>query len=205
MPEAAEKPTISLEVPGYSGRGLRVGAGATIRVTNLHGTQIGDMFALLQSDPEEYLDTARTRLLTGRLFPTVGQNFYSNRQRPLLAFLADTSPGVHDSLYATCDTQLHELLGGGEDHPNCHDNFLSAVKNLGLDTQFVPGPVNLFQNTPVGSDGQLSAGPSPARPGDYVELRAEEDVYFVLTACSVDIGSDINGGKSKPLLIEVSA
>ena len=198
-------PNVSIEVPGYSGRGVAVNAGATIRVTNLHGTQIGDMFALLQSDPTEYLDTARTRLMTGRLFPKVQQQLYSNRQRSLFTFLTDTSPGVHDSLYATCDVNLHEMIGAGKDHPNCHDNYLSAVKSLGLDIDFVPGPANLFQNTPVAADGTLSAGPSPARAGDYVEFRAERDVYFVLTACSVDIGSDINGGESKPLQIDVFA
>ena len=191
-------------VDGYSGRGVVVQKGSTIRVTNLRGTQVGDMFALLESNPEEVLDTARTRLVTRRLFPEVGQQFVSNQYRPLLTFLADTSLGLHDTLYATCDQGLHDLLGAGTDHANCQDNFLGAVKALGLNAISVPGPVNLFQNTPVTSSGTLKALPSPAKPGDYVEFRAEETIYFVLTACSVDVGSDINGGESTPLQIDVT-
>lgn len=193
----------SVEVPAYSGRGVSLDAGSTIRVTNTHGTQVGDMFALLRSDPSEYLDTARTRLLTGRIFPKTGQQFCSNRYTPLLSFTADTSPGIHDTMYATCDSQFYEILAGVSEHPNCNDNYLSATRELGLTTQFVPMPVNLFQNTPIAPDGVLSGGPSPARAGDYVEFHAEADIYFFLTACSVDGEIDINGGKSKPLLISV--
>jgi uncharacterized protein YcgI (DUF1989 family) len=193
----------TVEVPGYSGRGLEVGAGATIRVTDVGGCQIADLFALVRSDPAEHLCTARTRALTQRLFPRVGQRFITNRYRPILSFVADHSPGVHDSLFASCDAGLHELLGGGSSHPNCCDNFLSAARELGLDVGDVPGPVNLFQNTPIGPDGTIGAERAPTRPGDHVELRAELDLWLILTACSVDTGVDINGGRSTPLRIEV--
>ena len=145
----------TVEVPGYSGRGISAAAGSTIRVTDVEGAQICDLFALVQADPTEFLCTARTRALTQRLFPAVGQQFFTNRYRPILTFLADRSPGVHDSLFASCDPGLHALLGGGASHPNCHENFLAAARELGLDLSGVPGPVNLFQNTPVRSDGSL--------------------------------------------------
>jgi uncharacterized protein YcgI (DUF1989 family) len=133
----------------------------------------------------------------------VGQQFVTNRYRPILTFLADNSPGIHDSLYAPCDSGLYEMIGGGASHPNCYDNFLRAAQELGLTFETVPGPVNLFQNTPIRPDGTLGAEPSPARPGDTVELRAELDIYLILTACSADIGYDINCWKSTPLRIEV--
>lgn len=196
-------PSITVEVPGYSGRGLAISAGSIFRVTDVEGTQIGDLFALVQSDPREYLCTARTRGATRRLFPVVGQQFYTNHYHPIITFVADQSPGVHDSLYTSCDAGLHELLGGGEDHANCHENFLCAARGLGLDLKDVPGPVNLFQNTPVRPDGTLGAEPAMTKPGDYVEFRAELDIYLILTACSVDVGADINGGKSTPLRIDV--
>ena len=193
----------TVEVPGYSGRGISAAAGSTIRVTDVEGAQICDLFALVQADPTEFLCTARTRALTQRLFPAVGQQFFTNRYRPILTFLADRSPGVHDSLFASCDPGLHALLGGGASHPNCHENFLAAARELGLDLSGVPGPVNLFQNTPVRSDGSLGAECASSQPGDNVEFRAELDLYLVLTACSVDTGVDINGGKSTPLRVDV--
>ena len=193
----------TVEVPGYEGRGLPVAAGSTIRVTDVEGTQVGDMFALVQSDPHEYLCTARTRLYTRSLFPAVGQSFVTNLYRPILTFITDTSPGKHDTLYESCDSGLYELLGGQKSHPNCHDNFLRVARELELDIDDVPGPVNFFQYTPVGPDGELTGKPAPTKPGDYVELYAEVDLYFILTACSVDVGSDINGGESTPLRIDV--
>ena len=193
----------TVEVPGYSGRGISAAAGSKIRVTDVEGAQICDLFALVRTDPMEFLCTARTRALTQRLFPAVGQQFFTNRYRPILTFVADRSPGVHDSLFASCDPGLHALLGGGASHPNCHENFLAAARELGLDLSWVPGPVNLFQNTPVQSDGSLGAERASSRPGDNVEFRAELDLYLVLTACSVDTGVDINGGKSTPLRVDV--
>jgi len=192
-----------IEVPGYSGRGISVDAGLTLRITDVEGCQIGDLFALCREDPAEFLCTARTRALTQRLFPAVGQQFFTNRYRAILGFLADHSPGVHDTLYASCDPGLHELLGAKAGHANCHENFLKAAHELGLELSDVPGPVNLFQNTPVHPDGTLGAEAAQSQAGDYVELRVELDAYIILTACSVDTGVDINGGRSTPLLLEV--
>jgi len=195
--------TAAVEVPGYSGRGIAVDTGAVIRITNVDGCQIGDMFAIVRADPGEFLDTPRTRLITRRLFPVVGQQFVTNRYRPILTFIEDHSPGIHDSLFAPCDSGYYQKVNGSTTHPNCYDNFLHAAQELGLHFESVPGPVNLFQNTPCQPDGTLGAEPSPANPGDYVELRAELDIYLILTACSVDIGVNINSWKSTPLLIEV--
>jgi len=192
-----------IEVPGYSGRGIPVDAGLTIRITDVEGCQIGDLFALCREDPSAHLCTARTRALTQRLFPAVGQQVFTNRYRAILTFPADHSPGVHDTLYASCDPGLHELLGAAADHASCRHNFLTAAHALGLQLRDVPGPVNLFQNTPVHPDGTLGVGPALTGPGDHVELRVELDAHIILTACSVDTGVDINGGRSTPLLLEV--
>ncbi len=198
--EAAEANAI--EIPGYSGRGVSVKAGTRVRITDIEGAQIADLFALVQSDPAEHLCAARTRLTCGRLFPVVGQQFVTDKYRPILTFISDQSPGVHDSLYATCDPGLHEALGGGASHANCHDNYLTATKTVGLETAWVPAPINLFQSTPVHPDGSLGAEKAPTKPGDNVVLQAEMDLYLIVTACSVD-EIDINGGISTPIRLEI--
>ena len=195
-------PIEKIQVPGYSGIGLAVELGATVRITDVEGCQVGDLFAISQEDTCEYLSTSRTRSVNQRLFPKVGEQFYTNRYRPILTFLTDHSPGVHDTLYAACDPGLYERLGA-KGHPNCYENFLQAVQELGLKFGFVPGPVNLFQNTPVGKDGVLIVGASPTEPGDYVEFRVEMPLYLILTACSFDLDETFIGGASTPLLIEV--
>ena len=195
-------PIEKIQVPGYEGRGLAVEQGATVRITDVEGCQVGDLFAISQEDKDEYLCSSRSRSVNQRLFPKAGEQFFSNRYRPILTFLRDNSPGIHDTLYEACDPGLYERLGA-KDHPSCHENFLKAVEALGLDFDFVPGPVNLFQNTPVGLDGELIVGASPTEAGDYVEFRAEMPLYLILTACSFDLDDIFIGGTSTPLLIEV--
>jgi uncharacterized protein YcgI (DUF1989 family) len=202
-PEADSNLVATVQVPGYSGRAVPADAGNIVRVTDVCGSQVADLFAIVRGTSGEYLCTARTRAVTMRLFPQVGQQFVTNLYRPILTFISDHSPGKHDTLFASCDPGLHYLLGAAIPHPNCHENFLRAVHEVGLDLDVVPGPVNLFQNTPVGADGTLGVERAPTAPGDYVEFRVELDAYLVVTACSVDTGVEINGGKSTPLLVEV--
>lgn len=195
---------LTVEVPGYSGRAVSVKRGDLIRVTDVEGKQIGDLFALSAADHFEYLSAAVTRAVVWKLFPEVGECFYTTLRRPILTFVEDHSPGIHDMLFAPCDQVLFESLGCVGYHANCRDNYLQAAAEAGIRHRVVPDPVNIFENTPPRSDGRLIAGAMPTKPGDYLIFRAEMDLVFVLTACSCDIGmNDINGGKSTPLRIEL--
>lgn len=200
----AIRPIQALEVPGYSGKGVRVAVGSLIRVTDVQGTQIGDVFAVSQKDHSEFLSPSVTRAVLSRLFPKVGDVFWTNAHQPILTFVEDRSPGFHDMLFASCDRQLFEALGVEGYHSNCHDNYLAAAAEIGIGNRIVPDPVNIFQNTPVESNAELSIHMTSSRPGDYVTFRAEMDIFFILTACSCDIGlNNINGGVSTPLRIDV--
>ena len=193
-----------VEVPGYSGRFVFVKRGALIRITDVCGTQIGDLFAISREDDFEFLSASVTRSVTWRLFPQVGQSFYTTARRPILTFLEDHSPGIHDMLFAPCDQGLYEEVGWKGPHPNCRDNYLTAAREAGIKHSFVPDPVNIFQNTPPQLDGVLVSEVTPTKAGDYLVLRADLDLILILTACSVDIGlNQPNGPKSTPLRIEV--
>ena len=89
-------------------------------------------------------------------------------------------------------------------HANCHESYLEAMKKLGVDDHFVPAPVDFYQNTPTNSDGTLEAATALTAPGDYVEPQAQVDFLLIVTACSVDEGSDINDGISTPLRVDVA-
>jgi uncharacterized protein YcgI (DUF1989 family) len=214
---ARSTPETTVEVPGYSGRAVAVKQGQLIRVTDVEGQQIGDLFAISAADHFEFLSAAVTRAVVWKLFPDVGEAFYTTLRRPILTFLEDNSPGIHDMLFAPCDRVLFEMLGCTEYHRNCRDNYLEAAagggrpptpgaapRGAGIRHTVVPDPVNIFENTPPRTDGRLYAGAMPTKAGDNMLFRAEMDLIFVLTACSCDIGmNDINGGKSTPLRIEV--
>lgn len=192
-------------VPAYSGRACTVSRGALVRITDVEGCQIGDLFVMRLPETEEQLCPATTRLVNFTPFPRSGESFFSNRRRALLTRLSDTSPGAHDMTFAPCDAELYEHLGAGRGHPNCAENFWEALRSTNITVARRPDPINLFQNTPI-ADGEYRIGQSTSRPGDSVELRAEADLLIVLTACSVDIeidGVQPIGGRSTPLKIEI--
>ena len=194
----------ALTVPAYEGRAVSVPAGAIIRITDPRGHQIGDLFAFVRDDPSEWLSAGATRAEHTRMFPEVGSAFVTQFHRPIVTLLADTSPGVHDMLYPPCSPALYRGAGVEGYHPSCRENFEKAGVSAGMPVEFVPEPVNLFQNTPPDPSGVLVIGPAASEPGDYVLLVAEMDLVLILTACSYDLG-DANGDGCTELLIELDA
>ena len=149
-------------VPAGAGRAVWVRHSEQLRIVDVEGGQVGDLFAFAGADPGEYLSASHTRTSTSRLFPRVGEQFMTNRRRPILTLVADTSPGVHDMLIAACDPERYRMLGA-PGHASCADNVHHALAQIGLATDAVPQPVNVFMNIPVGTEGDLSWLPAVSR------------------------------------------
>lgn len=192
----------TIEIAAQSGAIVEVPPGHRLRIIDVEGTQVADLFAVLVGDTEEWLSVSVTRAVNWRLFPAVGQSFLSTSYRPLLTFERDDSPGVHDMLAAPCSAQMYEALGHEGYHRSCSENFRTAAAEVDWHPLHVPDPVNIFQRTPVGSDGSFTALPALTQPGDSVTLRAQVPVYAIVTACSMDI-EPINGGRCTGLRLEV--
>jgi uncharacterized protein YcgI (DUF1989 family) len=186
-----------IEIPARDGRAVPVPAGRTFRVIDVEGGQVGDLFAFAAGDHGEYLSASHTRAHTQRLFPAIGEQFVSNRRRPLLELVADSSPGVHDMLIAACDPARYRALGVEGAHASCAENLHRA---LGAPVD-VPQPVNLFMNIPV-RDGALAWLPAASAAGDAVTLRALVSLIVVVSACPQDL-VNINGDGPTGLSIEL--
>jgi hypothetical protein len=112
---------------------------------------------------------------------------YTNRRRPILTIVEDTSPGVHDLLLSACDTERYRLLGYAGYHDNCVDNLKAALAELGLAPPEIPSPWNVFEKVAITADGRLEIQPPPVKAGDYLMLKAEMDSIVVFSACPMDI------------------
>jgi uncharacterized protein YcgI (DUF1989 family) len=194
--------TTHLEVPAGAGRAVRVRRADRVRVIDVDGGQVGDLFAFAATDVREFLSASHTRTSTGRLFPGIGQQFVTTRRRPILTLVSDTSPGMHDMLIAACDPERYRGLGAVE-HGSCAANLRTASAQLGLVVDVVPQPVNLFMNIPVAADGHLSWLPAVSRPGDALTFEAAMDCVVVVSACPMDL-NPINGDRPTPLGIEIT-
>ncbi len=198
--EFIDRPT-HVMVPARAGRAVWVRHGEHLRIVDVEGGQVGDLFAFAAADPGEYLSASHTRTATSGLFPRVGEQFMTNRRRPILTLVADTSPGVHDMLIAACDPERYRMLGA-PGHASCADNMRDALAQIGLATDAVPQPVNVFMNIPVSTEGDLSWLPAVSRPGDAVTFAAAMDCAVVLSACPMDLTA-INGERPTSLAIDV--
>ena len=196
-----DSPT-TIDIAPQSGAIVELSPGHRIRIVDVEGTQVADLFAVLVGDTDEWLSVSVTRGVNWRLFPAVGQSFRSTSYRSLLTFERDDSPGVHDMLAAPCSAEMYAALGHEGYHPSCSENFRTAAAKVNWHPMHVPDPVNIFQRTPVGPDGSVTALPALTQPGDSVTLRADAPIYVIVTACSMDI-EPINGGHCTGLRLEV--
>lgn len=149
-------------IPARSGKAALVKAGQRIKIINTHGAQIVDTWAFNPCDPSEYLSMQHTRAYLDKVIPSAGDTLVSNRRRPMLQFVEDTSPGVHDTLIAACDIYRYIGLGVTEYHDNCQDNMYAALRELGVSAPTCPSPLNLWMNTPAKDNTIVWLPPFPS-------------------------------------------
>ena len=157
-----------------------------------------DTWAFNAGDMAECMSMEHSRVAIGGVFPRPGDTMVTNKRRPILTLVEDTSPGIHDTLIAACDRWRYMLLGAGDDHDNCEDNLHDGLAALGLKAPKTPSPWNMWMNIPVGAGGSVSFEPGVASPGDYVVLRAEMDLVLAFSCCPQDI-LPINGVACTPV------
>ena len=179
-------------IPARKGCAERLKRGQLLRVVNTHGSQVVDFWAFNDPDLGECMSMEHTRATLLRIVPMVGDCLYTNKRRPILTMVEDTSPGVHDTLIASCDRYRYEQLGAKGFHDNCTDNLANALAAIGLPRVVHPSPLNLFMNIPIGSGNALSFQPPVTKAGDSVHFRAEMDCVVAFSACPQDM-LPING------------
>jgi len=186
-----------IEIPARKGKAARVRRGQRIKVINSRGQQVVDTWAFNIQDLHEFMSMEHSRVAIGRIIPAIGDALVTNKRRPILTLVEDTSGGIHDTLFASCDRWRYELLGCTDYHDNCTDNLWAALKALGLEPPETPAPLNLFMNIPVIDGNRVEVRPPVSTPGSYVSLRAEIDCIVAFSACPQDM-LPVNGLAMRP-------
>ena len=186
------------EVPARQGLAVRVMRGETVTVINPHGTQVVDSWAFNAADLTEFMSMEHLRATIGSVFPRPGDRLDTNKRRPILAFLEDTTPGIHDTIMAACDIWRYRNFGITSYHDSCTDNLNLAMRAIGLAAPEVPSPFNLFMNVPIGPDGAIAFVPPTSKAGDHVTFRAEMDIIYAVSCCPQD-QIPINGAEQTPV------
>ncbi len=188
------RPELGREYPidARTGRAVMLKAGQRLTVINPSGHQVCDFWTFRYPNLWEFLSMAHTHTALQSIMPKVGDTLVSNARTPLLDFMEDTSPGIHDTVIAACDLPRYRLLGVEGYHDNCTDNLRMALTAIGLSAPAIPAPFNLWMNIPVDGDGNTDWAAPVARPDDRVAFRALVDQVAVMSACPQDL-TPVNG------------
>ena len=180
-------------IPARSGKAARAKANQIVKVINTHGDQVVDFWAFNARDSREFMSMEHTRPIIRKLTPIPGDSMITNKRRPILQVLQDTTPGVHDTTVAACCPARYRQLGVTGYHESCQENLQLALRALRRTPPEVPCPFNLFQNSPYHPKRGLRFKPTLSKAGQYISFRALMDCIVVFSTCPMDV-VPINSG-----------
>jgi aminomethyltransferase len=206
LPEPLAEPRLDLVVDIASAISFEVFEGEFIQVIDVAGRQCSDFLAFRRSALDKGqlrgLDATTTRTMTGTAYPQPGlhSKFYDRDRMPLVEVVQDTV-GRHDTFNLACTTRYYEDQGYFG-HPNCSDNFNGALAPFQIENHRGWPAINFFFNTNVGANNVIWFDEPWSRTGDYVLLRALDDVVCGTSACPCDIDA-ANGWTLTPIHVRV--
>ncbi|PAV29750.1 aminomethyltransferase [Virgibacillus profundi] len=201
MVSSQQKVREEILIPPYEGRSALLKPGEELIIIDLDGKQVGDFVCFNRHDAKEFVSPVHMRASLSSIRLKIGDGLYSNKRRPLMTFTGDTV-GKHDFFFPACDYYRYKVDYGSEDHPNCHDNLKNALKDYGLENEPVPDPINLFMNNVLNEAGDYEINEPLSKPGDYVRLKALEEVVIACSTCSQDM-APVNGWKVTSLKMQI--
>jgi uncharacterized protein YcgI (DUF1989 family) len=176
-------PIFTQRIPPKTGLAFRIEKGQILRITDMEGGQVTDLFCFAASDLAEFLSSGHTTDYNETLFLTAGNMLYSNLSNPMFTIIDDPA-GPHIMLYAPCSQQMYETSYGiTELHPNCLDNLAQGLAEFGIQRYQIGIPLNIFLNVTIKPDGALEINPPRSEAGDFIEMDAEMDLIVGVSAC----------------------
>lgn len=160
--------------------------GQVLRILDLEGNQAVDTLFYNANDTAEHYSATDTIRAQGNIYLTTGSRLLSNEGNVMLTIVADTC-GRHDTLGGACAAESNTVRYALEKRymHSCRDNYLIALAESDTDMtkRDLVSNVNFFMNVPVTPEGGLTFEDGISAPGKYVELRAEMDLYVLISNC----------------------
>jgi aminomethyltransferase len=191
LPPPLAEPRLDFRVDKASALSYEVREGEFIQIIDVKGKQCSDFLAFhahkLQDGLERGLDGVTTRTLMGAAVPTPGiySKFFDVDMDPLVQVVRDTV-GRHDMFALACTPKYYEDLGY-PGHISCTENFNGQVTPFGIGERNGWEALNFFYNTGFDRDHVMFMDEPWSRPGDYVLLRAMNDLVCASSACPDDV------------------
>ncbi len=173
-------------IPAGDGWFHEIERGQTLRILDLEGNQAADTLFYNAHDLAERYSAQDTIREQRAIYLTTGTQLMSNLCRPMLTITADTC-GRHDTLGGACAAESNMVRYALDKRfmHACRDTFLLQIARSGLPLtkRDLAHNINFFMNVPVTPEGGLRFDDGVSKPGKYVEMRAEMDVFCLLSNC----------------------
>lgn len=183
-----------------SGIGFEIQRGQRMRIIDVEGEQVADLFCFAADEVKEKLSSGHTTDYNGKIYLTRGDVLYSNRSNPMFTIIED-QVGNHIMLYAPCSQKMFEKsYGVTEKHPNCLENMVRNLEGYRVEESQITVPMNIFMSIEITQEGKIEIKTPKSKAGDYLEMRAEMDMVVGITACSAGA---CNNYKWTPIDIEI--
>jgi aminomethyltransferase len=193
-------------VKAATAQSYNVAAGDYIQIIDVSGQQCSDFLAFdaakLARGEEHGLDPTTTRTLGGQIYPLPGlyAKFFDDRMIPLVEVIRDTC-GRHDTFGLACSAKGY-ADAGYPGHDNCTDNFNAVLAAHNVKPRAGWPAINFFYNTAATATGAIIPDEAWSRPGDYVLLRALDNLVCATSSCADDIGVT-NGYNPTDILVRI--
>ncbi|MBI1993640.1 MAG: urea carboxylase-associated family protein [Deltaproteobacteria bacterium] len=184
-------------VPYNTGWAADLQKGQVLRIT---ATTTVDFVCFRRENLKERFDQARTKVYNMKIFITTGDKLMGRNNQHMMTIIENTNrEGTHDLQKGMCSGYRFQLAKQEgklrayyhrdykedeiPDH-GCYENLSRALAAYGIAPEDIPNPFNLNQHMKIdGATGRMEHTTVRAKPGDYVELRAEMNLLVALSAC----------------------
>ena len=170
------------------------------QVIRIAATTTVDFVCLRLENLQERFDQARSKVYNGKIFLSTGDKLMGRNNQHMMTIVENTNDqGTHDLQKGMCSGyrfQLAKKEGRLREYYNrdfkedeipdhgCYENLSRALAPYGIEPVDIPNPWNLNQHMTIdGKTGKMEHTTVRARPGSYVDLRAEMDLLVAMSAC----------------------
>jgi uncharacterized protein YcgI (DUF1989 family) len=188
-------------IPPKEYLGLQLAKGQVLRVVDVEGKQVPDLVCFNLHDPTEKLSCNNSRLIQKRWRLTTGHSLFSDEGNEMLTIVGDTV-GIHHASGGCCNEGANFRRYGVQGSRNCRENMTLAAAPLGITEKDIPGAFCPFMNVVQYDDGRYEILEPTSRPGDYIDLRADMDLFVSISNCPQE-KNPCNGFNPTPLKVVV--
>lgn len=176
-------------IPGGWYWTARIPRGQTLRIVNSEGGAGVSALLWNADDTSERFNAGDTVKVQWTAQLGEGRMLLSDMGRVLASITADTS-GAHDFLVGGSTRGSDTRKYSAPAPRNTRDNFILAAGKLGMEPRDVPPCVTFFAPVRTDDDGHFVWEADRIKAGDYVDLRAEMNLFVALSNCPHPLNPD---------------